>query len=74
MGRCTLSNYFSCCSGIAVLDFETYYPSLAMNPPEYKKASYSWVANAHPDWPHSQVVEEAERSFNHTAREFFEVG
>ncbi|KAK3880582.1 hypothetical protein Pcinc_014940 [Petrolisthes cinctipes] len=60
-------------SGIAVLDFEEYYPSLAMNRPEYLKASYSWVASAHPDWPHSRVVEEAERTFNHTAREFFEV-
>lgn len=60
-------------SGVAVLDFEKYYPSLKMSPKEYRQASREWVAAAHPDWPPARVESVAQLSFNQTARQFFQV-
>ncbi|KAK7072237.1 Hyaluronoglucosaminidase 3, partial [Halocaridina rubra] len=58
---------------VAVLDFENYYPSYNMNLPEYREESRRWVSSQHPSWSPDQVEEEAMRTFNTSAREFFEV-
>ncbi|KAK8752985.1 hypothetical protein OTU49_001797 [Cherax quadricarinatus] len=60
-------------SGVAVLDFETYYPSLDMSLPEYRQASREWVVDHYPELPPTEVDELAEATFNATARDFFEV-
>lgn len=58
--------------GAAVLDFETYYPSYSRSPAKYQHASQAWVRKKHPDWSKDEVVAEAERSFNASARDFFQ--
>ncbi|XP_066951933.1 hyaluronidase-like [Macrobrachium rosenbergii] len=59
--------------GVAVLDFEKYYPSYEMNPVEYKKVSRDWVKAQHPSWTPDQIEAEAMRTFNESSREFFEI-
>ncbi|XP_064107537.1 hyaluronidase B-like [Macrobrachium nipponense] len=59
--------------GVAVLDFEKYYPCYEINPAEYKKASRDWVKAQHPSWTPSQIEAEAIRAFNESSREFFEI-
>ncbi|XP_042869403.1 hyaluronidase-like [Penaeus japonicus] len=59
--------------GVAILDFETYYPNFYMSPAQYRQASISWVAARHPDWPAQLIAQTAERTFNDSAREFFQV-
>lgn len=59
-------------SGVAVLDFESYYPSLDMSLPEYRKASREWVLDQFPLLPPSEVEQLAEETFNASARDYFE--
>lgn len=59
--------------GVAVLDFEKYYPSYEMSPEEYRTASRNWVSFQHPEWPPAQVEDVAMRTFNDSARNFYEV-
>ncbi|XP_068204586.1 hyaluronidase-like [Palaemon carinicauda] len=59
--------------GVAVLDFERYFPSYDMSAVEYKESSIAWVKAMHPGWTPSQIETEAINTFNETSREFFEI-
>lgn len=59
--------------GAAILDFETYYPNYEMSPEQYRHASIAWVTALHPDWSPQLIAQTAERTFNDSAREYFQL-
>ncbi|XP_076052617.1 hyaluronidase B-like [Oratosquilla oratoria] len=58
--------------GVAVLDFEAYYPSYSMNKLEFKNIVKQWVMEQYPDWNDDQIKAYAELSFNETIKPYFE--
>ncbi|CAL4099652.1 unnamed protein product, partial [Meganyctiphanes norvegica] len=60
-------------TGVAILDWETYYPSYLMSKNDYREASKAWVRQQHPDWPNLDILNTAVRTFNDSAREYFQI-
>ncbi|CAL4124558.1 unnamed protein product [Meganyctiphanes norvegica] len=60
-------------TGVAILDWETYFPSYQMSNDEYKSACKNWVRQQHPNWTDLDILNMAISTFNHSAKEYFEI-
>ncbi|XP_076052602.1 hyaluronidase B-like [Oratosquilla oratoria] len=60
-------------SGVAILDFENYFPSYDISSAVYRSASKQWVKEIHPNWTSAEIEAFAETSFNESAQLFFQL-